>query len=397
MLAAGCAEGYSVNLTLFPIQRPRLGLTIDARTLSMLEVQRDWGRGRRNRDVKLCSERALPAGLVTLSATEPNISDVAALAGEVRALRGDHRKASHVMSVALSLPDLSARVALFEFEVWPSKPAECDALLRWRFQKDFGIASTGARLAFRAFPPTADSVAGGGDKTHRVLAAAIQARIIEQYEQACELARFIPISLGVTSLRLFDLCRPVMAAARGEVKPDSSASGQVTETESSEMFFLHVSQAAFSFFAVRHHRPVFYRIKPLRNGHTNLADEVRATVQFYDESRPAAPNGYPVLPRPLIIVSGEELCPEGRRLGEIGAPDQDQTSAEPGTAVAAPPVSMGVSWRNLIDPDFAASLHLHMIPVGWENLLRSRNGQAPREIQARPLSALAALAGVWEG
>lgn len=382
--------------TLFPIQRPRLGLSIDARALSVLEVQRDWRRGWREIDVRLCGERALPAGLVSPSATELNVSDVAALVGEIRTLRGSPGNASRVASVALSLPDLCARVALFEFEVWPNKAAECDALLRWRFQKDLGMPATGARLSFRWFPPTPGAVAGGAHNTHRVLAAVIQARIIEQYEQVCKEAGLIPVSLGVSSLRLFDLCRPAMAAARGGVQHDSPAPGEASGTDPSEFFFLHVAQSCFSFFALRHHCPVFHRIKPLRNGHTNLADELRATVQFYDESRLAARNGCPVLPRPLFVVGAEAPCSEGQRLGEQAVPDQDRDSAEPGTTVAAQTVSAMVSVHNLIDPDLAASLRLKMVPVGWESLLRSRNGQKRPEAQARPLSALAALAGVWE-
>ncbi len=382
--------------TLFPIQRPRLGLSIDARTLSVLEVQRDWRRGWRDIHVGLCGERALPAGLVNLSATELNVSDVAALAGEIRTLRGSPRNASRVASVALSLPDLCARLALFEFEVWPNKAAECDALLRWRFQKDLGMPATGARLSFRVFPPTPGSAAEGARKTHRVLAAAIQGRIIEQYEQVCEVAGLIPVSLGVSSLRLFDLCRPVMAAAPGGVQRDSPAPGQAPGTDPSEFFFLHVAQAGFSFFALQHDSPVFHRIKPLRDGHTNLADELRATIQFYDEVRPAARNGCPVLPRPLFIVGADVPCPDGQRLEEQAAPDQYRDSAEPGTTVAAHPTTAVASWRNLIDPDLAASLRLNMVPVGWESLLRSSHGQERHEAQVRPLSALAALAGVWE-
>ncbi len=362
----------------------------------MLEVQRDWPRGWRDIDVRLCGERVLAAGLVNPSATELNVSDVAALAGEIRTLRGSPRNPPHVASVALSLPDLCARVALFEFEVWPNKPAERDALLRWRFQKDLGMPATGARLSFRWFPPMPGAVAGDARKTHRVLAAVIQARIIEQYEQVCQEAGLIPVSLGVSSLRLFDLCRPAMAAARGGVQHESPASGEASGMDPSEFFFLHVAQAGFSFFALRHHCPVFHRIKPLRNGHTNLADELRATVQFYDESRPAARNGCPVLPRPLFVVGTEAPSQDGQRLEEQAAPDQDRDTAQPGNAVAAQTVSATVFVDNLIDPDLAASLRLKMVPVGWQSLLRSRSRQGRPEAQARPLSALAALAGVWE-
>lgn len=331
-------------MALFPIRRPRLGLSIGARRLSLLEIGRDWRRAWRSLEVHDWRERELPAGLVTPSATDRNVSNPASLAGELRTLLGGRRN----VSVALSLPDLCARVALFEFEAWPQRPAERDALLRWRFQKDLGVPPIDTRIAFRVFPS-----AQGATGLVRVLAAAVRREIIEQYEQVCEEAGLLPVTVGLTSLRLFDLCRPAMALAQR----DAAAS--------QELFFLHLSEASFSFLALRHHGPVFLRIKPLRNGHTNLTDEVLATLQFYDEGHPAGQNGGSTMPRPLFVV------------GE----------ASPGRF--EPPAC------GLIDLDHAASLRLRLIPLGWPSLHTSGIGRRP-DAQPLPVSALPALAGVWE-
>ncbi len=121
-------------MTLFPLTRPRLGLSIGAHALSLVEITRDWRRAWQGSGIRSCRVRELPDGLVRPSASDPNVSDVGALVEQVRTLLGGRRRPWELWPVALSLPDLCARVALFEFEAWPQKRAEGEALLRWRFQ-----------------------------------------------------------------------------------------------------------------------------------------------------------------------------------------------------------------------------------------------------------------------
>ena len=105
-------------MTVFPFRRPSIGLSIGARTLSLVEIRRGWGPSREGIGLRRCSERALPDGLIRLSAAEPNVSDLPALARELRAMLGSEPSAA----VALTLPDLCTRVALLDFEALPRRP-----------------------------------------------------------------------------------------------------------------------------------------------------------------------------------------------------------------------------------------------------------------------------------
>lgn len=325
-------------MTVFPFRRPHLGLSIGAGMLGLAEVRRDWRQGRGRLKLHRSGDRALPPGLIRPSATEPNMKDVTALTDELCALLGGRRQASRALSVALTLPDLCARVALLDFESLPQKPAERETLLRWRFQRDLNLAGTDVRVAYRVFQEAAEPRAHPDRRepgSFWVLACAIRQDIVGQYEQACEEAGLLPISVGLAGLRLFDLCRPALAA--GE-----------------EFFFVHVADSGFSFLGVRHGSPVFLRIKPLRNGSATLATELLATLQFYTDRHRQAARADPTAPeaaRPLFIV------------GDPGLPGS-----------------------------FAESLGITVLPLGLDDLSVSKTLAAG----ALSSSSLPALAGVLD-
>ncbi len=326
-------------MRLFPFRRPSLGLSIGADMLGLVEVRRGW----RESSIRRCAERALPAGLVRLSASEANVTDVSALAKECSALLEGQTKVTRPVPISLSLPDLCARVALFEFDTLPHKPSEVDALIRWRFQKDLNLPVTDMRLTYQIFPPHLHPLPQGERAGVRVLAVAVRESVIGAYEQACELAGLIPVRVGLTSLQLFDLCRPAIEA--------------VLKT-TAECFYLYVGEGSFAFIAIEAGVPVFLRIKPLRNGSTTgntaahasaVADELLATLQFYME-RHVASGKAPATPRPLFLVNGDGIVP-------------------------ALPDSLGVT----------------VVPMGWDDL------RIARQPSAVPLFAgLPALAGVME-
>jgi hypothetical protein len=315
-----------------------LGISISDDKLGLVEVRRGWNKP----SLRRYAERPLPAGLLRLSASEPNVSDVSALARELSALLDGQRKVARPAPIALSLPALCALVALFDFDTLPKKPSEMDALIRWRFQKDLNAPVTAdTRFTYRAFQPASTYALAGGPV--RILAVSIRANVIEPYEQACEAAGLIPVSVGLASLQLFDLCRPVMEAAL---------------TTTGECFYLHVGEGSFAFFAIRAGIPVFLRIKPLRDGSTTgnaaahvsvVTDELLATLQFYMEHE--AVSGRATAPsRPLFLLNGKGLVP--------------------------------------VLPD---SLGVAVVPVGWEDL------RVARPPSAVPLFAgLPAFAGVVE-
>jgi len=332
-------------MTLLPLARPRLGLSIGAHSVSLVEITRDWRRAWRASGVRSCRARELPDGLVRPSATDPNISDAGALVEQVRGLLGGQRRSWEVWPVALSLPDLCARVALFEFEAWPKRRAEGEALVRWRFQKELNVPAD-ARFAYRVYPSGDGAQPNGSAASLQVLAGVVSSKVVEQYERVCEEAGLLPHVINLNSLALFDLCRPAMLRSTGGTAPSVPH----------EVFFLSVTDGGYSFIALRDGSPVFLRVKPQRDGVTG--DEVVATIQFYDESQPAAADSTAAQPRLLYVVGDDRIR---------------------------------------LDAAHSSALRLAVIPLGWGSLLSARFGSARPDAGTLPVTALPALAGVMEG
>lgn len=332
-------------MPLFPVHRPTIGLSMSAQRLTLVELHRGWRPGRRDVSLRHADERDLPSGLVRPSATERNISDVPALAQEVRALLGTTR----TLPVALSLPDLCAQVALFEFEMLPKQGAEQANLLRWRFEHDLKVPIAEARLVHRVFylPHRTSASDQKPSRPARVLAVAIRRDILAQYEQLFEQAGLLPVTVGIASLQLFDFCHSVMETAE-------------------ELFFAFRSDDSFSFIAVRHGCPVFLRIKPLRQAQPDLAGELLGTLQFYDDQQVPSHHTSDAKLRPLFFLSGH-------------AAEQASSSR---TDHLFPACHM-IHHKNHL------SSRIELIPLGWEDLPILWN-----ELSSPPVSGLSALAGM---
>lgn len=293
-------------MALLPIRAPRLSLGIGADRLWLETSPRPWAV-RPQRGEVTRQERSIPPGLVRPSATAPNVSDIGLLAGEIQALQGPRHLRWWARPVALSLPDSCARVALLDFTAWPTKSAEAEALLRWRLQTDLHLSAADTIVVHRVFSQETASAQLAQAETARpvnVLVIAIRRPILEQYEQACAQAGLVPVTISLNSLRFFDLNRPTM---QGEwVSPEGS------------WFFFHAADECLSFIAGRGARPVFMRVKPLRNGlghdHAALTSEMLATVQFFDDRFVAPPSesaGSADRLRPLFLGSHLLATQEG--------------------------------------------------------------------------------------
>ena len=332
-------------MPLFPVNRPTIGLSISAQRLTLVELHRGWRSDRRDTSLRHADERDLPSGLVRLSASDRNLSDIPALAQEVRALLGTRR----TLPVALSLPDLCAQVALFEFEMLPKQVAEQVNLLRWRFEHDLKVPMAEARLVHRVFnlPHRTSASDQKSSGPARVLAVAMRPDILAQYEQLCEQAGLLPVSVGIASLQLFDFCHSVMETAE-------------------ELFFAYRSDDSFSFIAVRHGCPVFLRIKPLLQAQPDLAGELLGTLQFYDDQEVPLHRTSDARPRPLFF---------------LGAHPAEQAHSSR-TEHVFPACHM-------IHPKSHLSSRIELIPLGWEDLPIVWN-----ELSSPPVSGLSALASM---
>jgi len=350
-------------MVFFPIRRPCIGLHVGPRALTLAEIGRDWrrgGRGWRLRRVQRCE---VPPGLVRLSFAEKNILDVPALAGHVRGLLGNRK--GHC--VALSLPDECARIALFDFENLPQKPAQVDSLLRWRFQKDLSVAVGNARMPYRVFHPR-PAAGQPPTKVVKVLAAAVREEIVSQYEQMCEDAGVIPAAIGLSSLALLDSCRAAM------------------RTSSDNALFLHLTDSGFAFVAFQQGCPTFFRIKALHPDSLptaggpdpaanqdapgfsaeQLVQEVIATLYFYADRYVRTVNGSGLSASPLYLVKGQERL--------------DPAVEDPGKDLGARLLSGSV-------PD---SLNLNLITLDW-NALSVARSRPEDPLPGSGLPALAAL------
>lgn len=332
-------------MPLFPVRRPTIGLSISGQRLTLVELHRGWRLGRGQAGLRHVAERDLPSGLVRPSATERNLSDVPALAQEVRALLSTRR----TLPIALSLPDLCAQIGLFEFETLSQQVAEQANLLRWRFEHDLKVPVPDSRLVHRVYPlPHKASESGKkSSPPARVLTVAIRRDILAQYEQLCEQAGLLPVTVGIASLQLFDLCHSVMETAE-------------------ELFFAHRSDDSFSFIAVRHGCPVFLRIKPLRQAQADLTGELIGTLQFYDDQQLRSQHTSDARPRPLFILGGR--------------------AAEQAPASRADHLFPAC---HVIHPKSRLSSRIEIIPLGWEDMPIVWN-----ELSSPPVSGLSALAGV---
>jgi hypothetical protein len=256
-------------MMLFPLSRPRMAISVTNASLTLVTARRKWPIERSGLRVQHIEERPLPGGLIAPSASAPNVADVSALAKEVRALMASTGKTISTRPVALILPDLCARLALFRFDAWPSKPVEQEALLRFRFDKELNFGGS-LRLVYRAYPATTgqrrDQTSGSAGR--QVMAVAIRRDILDQYEAAFIEADCLPVQVELSSFCVFDRCRPFLERASRHTSVDA--------------FFLHVVPGCFFFLACRNHSPVYLRLKSIRDS-KRLHEECLATLQFYDD------------------------------------------------------------------------------------------------------------------
>jgi hypothetical protein len=207
------------------------------------------------------------------------MKDRDALVKELRSLVAP----SSERTVAVCLPDRVCHLAVFPFETLPTRERDREQIIRWRFQHEEHVTVGDARILHRVFPMKGSIAAmqtgatPKGQVTAYVLAMAIKRSVLDQYEQVCQQAGLLPISISCAALWLFDFYRPAI-------------------TQADELFFVHQASDSMTFIAIRQGLPVFCRMKAQRGGQTDVMNEIRSTMQFY-----------------------EDLCPHGGAAGGSGS------------------------------------------------------------------------------
>jgi hypothetical protein len=306
----------------FPVHRPSTGLSFTERGLALVELRRGWQRP----GIVQIHERPLPEGMLVLSASEPNVKDRGGLAKELCALVAT----SSERTLSVCLPDRVCHLAVFAFETVPPRERDREQIIRWRFQHEEHVTVGDDLILHRVFPVKGVLVAANagtkpaGQVTAFVLAMAIKRSVLDQYEQVCQEAGLLPISISCAALWLFDLYRPAI-------------------TQADELFFVHQASDSMTFIAIRQGLPVFCRMKAQRGGQADVMSEIQSTIQFYEDLQPygGAVGGSGSVP---IYMVGEGFS----RIG--GAAGQNAT-IEPLTAgekAFSTPQPILPDWKSLV-------------------------------------------------
>jgi type IV pilus assembly protein PilM len=141
----------------------------------------------------------LGTGVLSVSPAHDNLHQPQVVEERIHALAppNGHRK----RRAALILPDYCARVAVLDFDNFPTDPDEQVALLRFRMKKSvpFDVDSAVVSYAVQA------RRAGAGAKVE-VLAALMGAEIVMRYEAPFRSAGFHPGIVTTSSLAALNLC-----------------------------------------------------------------------------------------------------------------------------------------------------------------------------------------------
>lgn len=272
-------------LSLFPVHRPRIGVSFRTHGLDLVEIQHRWGRPPLVRRIR---SRPLPPGLLTPSCTTPNVSDHETCVRELLALYEGVRD----RTVAIDLPIACGTLGLFYFETFPQSRAEQDVLLRWRFRQEEHVVPNDVHVVSQVFESRGQ---GSPTTSVSVLAVAIRQSVLDQYHRICDAAGLLPVSMGFSTLHFIELYRRVMPAT-------------------SEVFFAHRTADAVLVLGFQRSCPVLLRVKPLRRANVDLKSELISTLQFFDSQFPHGTTSSEATCSPLYIVD------EGASSAKVGSP-----------------------------------------------------------------------------
>ena len=141
----------------------------------------------------------LEAGVISTSPVRDNIQMPDALQASIRAIAPPNGRRKR--RAALILPDYSARVAVLDFDAFPSGHEEQLALVRFRMKKSVPFDVDSAILSYYAQP------AASGKKIE-VVVAVIAFEIIARYEAPFRQAAFHPGFITTSALAALSLVKP---------------------------------------------------------------------------------------------------------------------------------------------------------------------------------------------
>jgi type IV pilus assembly protein PilM len=140
-------------------------------------------------------------GVLLVSPVHENIQQPHVLLEQISSLvpANGHRK----RRAAVILPDYCARIAVLDFDTFPSDPDEQQALVRFRLKKSVPFEVDTAMVSY-VQQPRPSNAAPAGAKVE-VLAAVMSSEIVEQYEAPFRQAGFHPGLVTTSSIAALNL------------------------------------------------------------------------------------------------------------------------------------------------------------------------------------------------
>lgn len=146
--------------------------------------------------------QALKGGTIVVSPLKENVLDVGEFAGAVKAL-SDTQMGRKRKDVALILPDFCVRMAVLDFDSFPSDAKEQAALVRFRLKRSVPFDVEAAALSY--WPQTS----GHGHKRVEVVVVVAPLKIVTRYEAPFRAAGMVPGLVTTSSLAALELAPDV--------------------------------------------------------------------------------------------------------------------------------------------------------------------------------------------
>jgi type IV pilus assembly protein PilM len=135
----------------------------------------------------------LEPGVLVVSPLKDNVARPDELISRIRTLAPPNGRPRR-RTAALILPDYCARVAVLDFDAFPSEPQEQASLVRFRIKKSIPFDLESARLSYQV------QTAGSGGKKYQVVVAVAALEIVARYEAGFRAAGFEPGYVTTSSL-----------------------------------------------------------------------------------------------------------------------------------------------------------------------------------------------------
>jgi len=142
--------------------------------------------------------QALDPGLVTVSPVKDNISNPDLVLERIRMLVPENGGRKRRM--ALVLPDYCARVAVLDFDAFPSGQSEQEQLIRFRMKKSVPFDMDSAIVSYYAQPKKGDKI--------EVVVAVTAMEVLARYEAPFRQLMFQPGSVTTSGLAALNLVNP---------------------------------------------------------------------------------------------------------------------------------------------------------------------------------------------